>query len=88
MRPQFLPPAAPSDSSAVESRVTLAKVTTRPLPDQLLLWLDKVAQSAQQAVDQYDISISKPEDQSESDRLFLAIRDLRKVLEEPKKRPV
>jgi len=55
------------------------------IPDHLLSWLDRVAEVAQEAVDQYDISLSKPDDQRESKRLFVTIRDLRKVLEERKR---
>lgn len=46
-----------------------------------LLWLDTVAQLAQRAVDQYDIFLSKPDDQWEGDQLFVAIRELRRVLD-------
>jgi hypothetical protein len=54
------------------------------IPDHLLRWLEMVAQLAQAAVDQYDICQAKPDDQRESDRLFSAIRDLRKALDETK----
>jgi len=56
-------------------------------PDDLLARLDRVTRLAQAAVDQYDICQAKPDDQRESDRLFSAIRDLRKALDETKKSP-
>ena len=59
--------------------------TMATTPDHLLMWLERVARSAQAAVDQYDICQAKPDDQRESDRLFSAIRDLRKALDEIKK---
>ena len=69
-----------------EKRGDRARGTTMAtIPDHLLSWLDRVAEVAQEAVDQYDISLSKPDDQRESKRLFVTIRDLRKVLEERKR---
>jgi len=56
-------------------------------PDDLLARLDRVTRLAQAAVDQYDICQAKPDDPRESDRLFSAIRDLRKALDETKKSP-
>jgi hypothetical protein len=51
-------------------------------PDHLLTSLTAVARLAQRVVDQYDVAQSEPDDECESHQLFLAVRDLRKALDQ------